>query len=414
MTTPNHIAGGIVFTGFFTSIYNINILEDWKTITVALFAMLLPDIDHTKSIIGKIFYPLARFLGRKYGHRTITHSLLFLFILTMLTYLIDLYLESNYTYIVGFGILSHLILDMVTVSGVPLFYPFKRNPCVLPANPDLRIRTGNIKQEGIALFIFALLALTLQDLFKEGFWTTYNKQFSSIEHVFREFQQHNKGLQLSYDYNIYDMNYSGNAQVLYAKSNELHLFNGTFFTLLEQPGLRLNSLNLNIMETERITKKIEFKGSLDSLNLFVLDKYILNASLLFSAEVSLNEKPRSLRFDFSNIFSPHFTTFSNDNERKLLHQEILAERRVIAFQLSKLSAMRKDLKHLEKSLSFLEDDPYQLDKAKRDIIALKKTIKNFSVDSSNLSALQSKYKLLIDKKVNASGRIWYFDNLIVN
>jgi inner membrane protein len=40
------------------------------------------------------------------------------------------------------------------LAGIPLFYPFIKNPCVLPANPEMRIRSGNIRQEGIILLCF--------------------------------------------------------------------------------------------------------------------------------------------------------------------------------------------------------------------------------------------------------------------
>jgi inner membrane protein len=51
---------------------------------------------------------------------------------------------------------------MVTLAGIPLFYPFYKNPCVLPANPEMRIRSGNIRQE---LFFYVLLSNFMQDLF---------------------------------------------------------------------------------------------------------------------------------------------------------------------------------------------------------------------------------------------------------
>ncbi len=57
MTAPNHIAGGIVFTGIFTSLWNINIFTDPYYITATVIFSLLPDIDTPKSIIGKPFYP---------------------------------------------------------------------------------------------------------------------------------------------------------------------------------------------------------------------------------------------------------------------------------------------------------------------------------------------------------------------
>jgi hypothetical protein len=44
---------------------------------------------------------------------------------------------------------------MVTL-GIPLFYPFIKNPCVLPANPEMRIVPGIfVKKE---LFFYVLLS----------------------------------------------------------------------------------------------------------------------------------------------------------------------------------------------------------------------------------------------------------------
>ena len=56
------------------SIGGVNILQDYRLLPIILIASILPDIDHTKSIIGKIFFPIAQVINRKYGHRTITHS----------------------------------------------------------------------------------------------------------------------------------------------------------------------------------------------------------------------------------------------------------------------------------------------------------------------------------------------------
>jgi inner membrane protein len=74
MTAPNHITGGIVFTGLFCSFFSINIFAN-PIYFSNYFRFLLPDIDHTKSWIGKSVYPIAKWLSRNYGHRTITHSI---------------------------------------------------------------------------------------------------------------------------------------------------------------------------------------------------------------------------------------------------------------------------------------------------------------------------------------------------
>jgi inner membrane protein len=59
MTAPNHITGGIVFTGLFCSFFSINIFASPVFISVTILGSLLPDIDHTKSWIGKSVYPIA-------------------------------------------------------------------------------------------------------------------------------------------------------------------------------------------------------------------------------------------------------------------------------------------------------------------------------------------------------------------
>src|SRR5690606_26210527 len=76
MSGPNHIVGGVVFTGLYLSMWDKNIYGQPHFLFFTAFFAVLPDIDHTRSLIGKTFYPVAKFLDRKFGHRTITHSLL--------------------------------------------------------------------------------------------------------------------------------------------------------------------------------------------------------------------------------------------------------------------------------------------------------------------------------------------------
>jgi inner membrane protein len=73
----NHIAGGYAFTGLFCSFADLNIFDSPITLAVVGVASLLPDVDHTKSLIGKSVFPLASWLSRNYGHRTVTHSIFF-------------------------------------------------------------------------------------------------------------------------------------------------------------------------------------------------------------------------------------------------------------------------------------------------------------------------------------------------
>ena len=200
MTAPNHIAGGFTFTGIFASILGINILADYRLIPIIIFAALLPDIDHPKSIIGRMFLPISKSINRRFGHRTITHSLI---VWILLTALISAFQAAYFPTIkvaqifcLAYG--SHLLFDMVTQQGIPLFYPFKKNACVLPGRSELRLRSGNIRHEAICLCIFIVSGVFMKPLFADGFWTSYNRLFGTMAHVKSEFNKSDDLLRIDF------------------------------------------------------------------------------------------------------------------------------------------------------------------------------------------------------------------------
>jgi inner membrane protein len=169
----------------------INILQDYRLLPVIFIASLLPDIDHTKSIIGKAFYPIAKAINRKYGHRTITHSLIvWLALVALVSAFQAAYFPSikvAQVFALAYG--SHLIFDMMTIQGVPLFYPFKKNPCVLPGNPEMRLRTSSVRHETVVFCFFLVSAVFLKPLFANGFWTSYNSLFGKLKHIVSEYNK---------------------------------------------------------------------------------------------------------------------------------------------------------------------------------------------------------------------------------
>ncbi|MCB0084756.1 MAG: metal-dependent hydrolase, partial [Caldilineaceae bacterium] len=191
MRTPNHIAGGLVITGFCSALCGVNIFSSPASIIVMVIASLLPDIDHPKSIIGRALKPIAVAINRRWGHRTITHSAVILITSTFLFALLEKATSDTSTLaiIYFFAFFSHLLLDMVTLMGVPLLYPFSKNPFVMPANPKWRIRNDDRRAETIAFCIFLLAGLFMRPLFEQGFWTTYNRTFGTLKHVVSEFHK---------------------------------------------------------------------------------------------------------------------------------------------------------------------------------------------------------------------------------
>lgn len=115
---------------------------------------LLPDIDHPKSVIGSRLLPISYPISKIFGHRGITHSL-FAIILMMIA--IQHYAHSaSWAAALAIGYLSHLLGDMMTPSGVPLFYPSRKKfrfPIGFKTNSGLETVFSVVLMCGTAWFI---------------------------------------------------------------------------------------------------------------------------------------------------------------------------------------------------------------------------------------------------------------------
>ena len=410
MTAPNHITGGIVFTGLFCSFFSINIFANPIFISVTVIGSLLPDIDHTKSWIGKLVFPIAKWLSRNYGHRTITHSLLFL----VGVFVISLFIEKNFradysiSTILFFSILSHFIFDMVTLAGIPLFYPFYKNPCVLPANPEMRIRSGNIRQEGIILFMFCFLTFFMQDLFANGFWSTVNNNFNDVKHQIKEYQKSPNVLNVDYDYTIYQKEYKGKGTYIQATENEMFILNNGKILVLKKdtPGL-----HIKLLKTSKTINKIH-ESSLElndlkeiELNSILKDKFIAQGEIYSNFGTALSNNPLEIKkkFAIENKYNIAFISHSQDTltqkkekavaelELKLKSEEnqLINENKSYYLELAELQDEKNKLK---------ADLPnYELNEVKKKIIELEKQIEHYK-PKTNL--MISEYKRQLDKIKN--------------
>lgn len=91
---------------------------------------LLPDIDHTQSKISQKAKITSHVVSRMMGHRGWTHTLLVFGLVTAILFFIVSQIETAQLLLyyaalgVSVGYLSHLLLDALTVSGIPAFKPF--------------------------------------------------------------------------------------------------------------------------------------------------------------------------------------------------------------------------------------------------------------------------------------------------
>lgn len=420
MTAPNHIAGGIVFTGIFTSLWNVNIFANPYYLGATVLVSLLPDIDTPKSLIGKPFYPLSKWLYRKYGHRTITHSILFALILTLITYIFQRLqvIPPHYALIIFFAYFGHLLLDMLTTTGVPLLYPFWRNPCVIPGNPNYRFSTGNIKQEGIIFVVFLCSSIFMSNLFLQGFWLTYNQQFNDITHVYREFTKSNKLYKIDYDLYNFQKPIKGSGYLVYADFQQLYIVaNDTILHLREgQQGLKINVLKPYHTGHILTTKRINFdKISADSINHLVDDKFISYAKITATDKadvITLQRKIHDYYFELKNEHNLFFSKSVQDTlkiqtvdnseatqrmkyeeNRLKIQQQILEKQTQIASEENAINSANQPyytaVNDLEIAKNQLKNtsDSYEINELKNRIISLQKFVDSHSPRDSKSLAL---------------------------
>lgn len=107
MMRKTHAAAGLAIGFALGAYHQTPLLDSLLIAVVSEAAALLPDLD----------------LKLKIKHRTLTHSLLALFIIGALVHWFG---QPVITVAVIAGYASHLVLDMLTVQGIELLYPSHR------------------------------------------------------------------------------------------------------------------------------------------------------------------------------------------------------------------------------------------------------------------------------------------------
>ena len=282
MKLPNHLAGGTLITAIFSSLSGINIFQSQTSIIIMLIATTLPDIDLPKSTIGRTFKPISLYINRRWGHRTITHSFVTLLILTLLLAILEKQItDKNILSLIFFyAYLSHLLLDMVTLMGVPLLYPFSKNPFVLPGNPRYRIRTGDTRAETIAFCTFILLSIFLRPLFEQGFWTSYNRLFGTMKHLAAEFKRSEDMLEVQYFGKIGTHPIQGKGLCIEANQNEVILIEDDEFTALNKDHMTIDKVIPSHTNHQFTFTQIPIIAlTIDSLNSLLQDQWIHHINL---------------------------------------------------------------------------------------------------------------------------------------
>jgi inner membrane protein len=149
--TPTHMVFSVSLTSILLGTANLELLG------VAAIASLLPDIDTSKSFIGRLFFPISRRLETKTVHRGITHSFFATGVITLLSYPIALMGYHHIWHGLILGYFFGWFGDVFTKSGVEAFYP-SHGRLIIPRNPKLRLST-NSNAEWFLLMVLCAIAI---------------------------------------------------------------------------------------------------------------------------------------------------------------------------------------------------------------------------------------------------------------
>lgn len=125
-----------------------------------VFGSVLPDIDRPGSIGSRVWPSLSRVINRRFGHRGFTHTpfavgLLLLMPLLPILPVAPIMMASIYGIAAGCAV--HLLQDLFTRQGIPLFYPF-----TLKKKSFCRAKSGSFWNipitAGLVLLLLCLLS----------------------------------------------------------------------------------------------------------------------------------------------------------------------------------------------------------------------------------------------------------------
>ena len=235
MLAPTHSIFGLFLTLILLAIFGVKQSLHWSILVFAILGSLFPDIDMPRSVIGRLFPFISKPLERRFGHRTITHSvigwlatslilsaiLILLCILTKQSLAIPISLCKRWLAAFAIGYFSHLVLDMFNPRGSQLFWP-NRSRDVIPKNPRFRPESGS-KVEVIIFILFTVLLFSAFPISKYGITSSLRWLLGTPDAVIAEFKDMKTRLYVEFEgvFNESKSPVKGIAEVLDVKNKKL-------------------------------------------------------------------------------------------------------------------------------------------------------------------------------------------------
>lgn len=271
MIAVTHIAVSISTTSIISSFFQNSI--DLKTLIIASLFSILPDIDNCRSTIGRPLFPLAYLIQKKFGHRGITHSVIFATVLLILGIIFFRLLEIKiwWCFVAYWAYLSHLFIDTCTVSGVRLFQPIFNNNFVFPFHSVNRIRTGSIGDFiiGATFFLLGFLYISLtQNVGLAGKIREWAGTTELVDDQFTAFNQKKYLAKIEY-FNNYtrELEVVEQVELLLATKEKAYFFDKNKIIKITKPKHTIKKIN--IFPTKKKYKTMNWTNSFMPTNNFI-------------------------------------------------------------------------------------------------------------------------------------------------
>lgn len=155
MLVATHIITTLNIMALPLTVLNVSLTQTYIYLVMAsLLGTLLPDIDEPDSTIGKRFPFLAYPINIFFGHRTITHNIVFAVTVILIGYAMN----SIFIIGLGIGIVSHIIGDSITLGGIngALFPIVLSNKKFALLPYSLRFKVGSVEEYIVFISLFIL------------------------------------------------------------------------------------------------------------------------------------------------------------------------------------------------------------------------------------------------------------------
>lgn len=151
---------------------------------LAILFSFMPDIDIPTSRVGRPLFFISVPLEKRFGHRTITHSIIGVAILAALASPLYFFWPLCFWAVMG-GYWSHIQIDMSNIRGVDLFWPSAMR-VVMPGKIKYRLEVGS-KAEMIVLCSLLVFCVGLYPISNMGLRGGLHQLLKDFDIAYDEF-----------------------------------------------------------------------------------------------------------------------------------------------------------------------------------------------------------------------------------